>query len=216
VTGSPTSSNSQPGEAAVRYVVTLVLAAFVTFGLFWVMQALIGVAGEANESKRGSVIEFVRLKKESVTEAKKRQLPQKQEQEEEPPPPPLNLAKNSRPDQDVGGVIPIFDGGADLVGGPSVGAIGSDTEEIPLVRVNPIYPERAQQRGIEGWVDVSFTITASGSIKDPEVTGYQPSSIFNRAALRAIRKWKYNPKIEDGVAVERPGQTVRLIFEMPK
>jgi len=200
----------------VRYLATLALAAVVTFALFWVMQALIGVAGDVNDSPRGSVIEFVRLKKESVTEAKKRKLPEKQEPEEEPPPPPLDLAKNLRPDQDLGAVIPIFDGGAELIGGPSVGAIASDSEEVPLVRVPAIYPERARQRGMEGWVDVTFTISAAGAVKDPVVTGYHPTTIFNRAALRAIRKWKYNPKVEDGVAVERPGVKVRLSFEMPK
>ena len=200
----------------MRYVVTLGLAALVTFALLWVMQALIGVPGEAKQSERGRVIEFVRLQRESVAEVKKRKLPQKREQEEEPPPPPLNLAKNLRPDQDVGQLIPIFDPGAELVGGPSIGAIGSDTEEIPLVRVNPIYPERAQQRGIEGWVDVTFTITASGAVKDAVVTAYHPNRIFNRAALRAIRKWKYSPKIQDGAPVDRPGEIVRLVFEMPK
>ena len=43
---------------------------------------------------------------------------------------------------------------------------------------------------------------------------YHPSTIFSRAALKAIRKWKYNPKIEEGKAVERPGVTVRLPFEL--
>jgi protein TonB len=200
----------------VRHVATIAVAAVITFALFWVMQALIGVAGEANESKRGKVIEFVRLKKESVAEAKKRRLPQKQQHEEEPPPPPLNLAKNMRPDQALDGIVPIFDGGMEMLGGPNVGAIASDTEEIPLVRVNAIYPERARQREIEGWVDVIFTISAAGTVKDPVVVGRHPSSIFDRAALRAIRKWKYNPKVEGGVAIDRPGIGVHMIFVLPK
>lgn len=200
----------------MRYLIVFFGAAVVTFSLFWVMQALIGVAGRIDESERGRVVEFVRLKKESAAEAKKRRLPQKHEQEEEPPPPPLNLAKNLRPDQNVGNLIPIFDGNAGLIGGPDLGAIASDTEEIPLVRVNAMYPERARQRGIEGWVDVSFTITATGAVKDPMVIASHPGKIFNRAALKAIRKWKYNPKVEDGAAVERPGVKVRMRFEMPK
>lgn len=200
----------------MRYLAVFLGAAAITFSLFWVMQALIGGAGRVDESERGRVVDFVRLKKESEVEAKKRKLPQKQERQQEPPPPPLKLAKQLRPDQDVGAVIPIFDGGASLVGGPNVGAIASDSEEIPLVRVVPEYPERARQRGIEGWVDVTFTIGAAGGVKDPVVTDSHPGSIFNRTALRAIRKWKYNPKMRDGVAVERPGVKVRLTFEMPK
>lgn len=200
----------------MRYLVVLAAAALITFGLLWVMQALIGVAGELDDSRRGRVVEFVRLKKESQAEARKRKLPQKQEREEEPPPPPLDLARMLRPDQSVGEVIPIFDGGADLIGGPNVGAIASDSEEIPLVRVNAIYPERARQRGVEGWVEVTFTISAAGTVKDPVVTASHPGNIFDRAALRAIRKWKYSPKVEDGVPVERPGVRVQMKFEMPK
>ena len=51
-------------------------------------------------------------------------------------------------------------------------------------------------------------------MKDPVIIGSHPGSIFNRTALRAIAKWKYNPKIEDSVAVERPGVKVRLTFEL--
>jgi protein TonB len=61
---------------------------------------------------------------------------------------------------------------------------------------------------------VEFTISAAGTVKDPFVIAAKPSSIFNRAALRAIRKWKYNPKTEDGEPVERPGVKVRLNFEL--
>ncbi len=51
-------------------------------------------------------------------------------------------------------------------------------------------------------------------MKDAEVTNSHPGTVFDRAALRAVRKWKYNPKIEDGEPVERTGVTVRLEFEL--
>jgi protein TonB len=201
----------------VRYLPAFALAAAVTFGLFWVMQALIGIEGELDESGAGHVVDFVRLKKESETETKKRKLPDKKPPEEEPPPPELNLAKNSRPDQAMGNVIPIFDSGVDISGGPSLGGLGAaDQDIVPLVRVNPEYPVRAAQRGIEGWVEISFSISATGTVKNAKVVGYEPSSVFNRSALRAIRKWKYNPKVEDGKAVERPGVVVRLSFRLEK
>lgn len=203
--------------AGVRYIAAFVLAAGVTFGLFWVMQALIGVEGKLDESAKGRVIDFVRLKKESETETKKRKLPDKKPPEEQPPPPDLNLAHNSRPDQAMGDVIPIFDAGVELGGGPNLGGMGAaDQDIVPLVRVNPEYPVRAAQRGIEGWVEVTFTISTTGTVKNAKVVGYEPSSVFNKAALRAIRKWKYNPKIEDGKAVERPGVIVRLSFNLAK
>lgn len=100
------------------------------------------------------------------------------------------------------------------VGGTDVAIAASDTDVVPIVRVNPQYPLRASERGIEGWVIVEFTISKLGTVKDPKVLQSHPSSIFDRSALKAIRKWKYNPKIEDGEPVERPGVKVRLTFDL--
>jgi protein TonB len=92
---------------------------------------------------------------------------------------------------------------------------GSDTDVIPLVRIAPEYPPRALNRGIEGWVQVQFTITATGAVKDAVVVASDPPRLFDEAALRSIARWRYNPKIEGGVAVERIGvQTViRFMLE---
>jgi protein TonB len=92
---------------------------------------------------------------------------------------------------------------------------GSDTDVIPLVRIAPEYPARALSRGIEGWVQVQFTITATGAVKDAVVVAADPPRMFDEAALRSIARWRYNPKIEGGVAVERIGvQTVlRFVLE---
>ena len=76
----------------------------------------------------------------------------------------------------------------------------------------PEFPMRAAQRNMEGWVTVEFTISASGSVKDPKVID-STSSIFHRAALNAIRKWKYNPKIVDGKPEEQHGIQVTLDFQ---
>jgi len=199
-----------------RYLATFALAALVTFGLFWVMQALIGVEGRLDESKATKAIDFVRLKRETETETKKRELPDRKPPEKEPPPPELNLAQNLQPDAtgEGLGIVPTFDGAGDLTG-PNLGGIGgADTDVVPLVRVNPEYPMRAAQAGIEGWVAVEFTISKTGAVKDPRVIAYEPSTVFNTAAINAIRRWKYNPKIENGKAVERPGVAVRLQFRL--
>ena len=62
---------------------------------------------------------------------------------------------------------------------------------------------RAAKRRIEGWVKVEFTITKEGKVKDPVVVASQPSSIFNRAALKAIKRWKFKPQIIAGEAYEQ-------------
>ena len=98
--------------------------------------------------------------------------------------------------------------------GPVVRVPGADQSEIPIVRVEPIYPRRALARGIEGWVEVEFTVTEVGSISDPMILRSEPSGIFDRAALRAIERWKYEPKIVDGRPVSRPGMRNRFRFQM--
>lgn len=200
---------------ARRYAIAFLVASGVTFGLFYLMQALIsmGVA-EAERVFAGHVIEFVRLKRDSQLDLKKRRLPDKAPPEEEPPPPELDLSRPVRPDLDLDAMSIALAHQVDLGAGPDFGDMGSDQDIVPIVRVNPQYPIRAADRGIQGWVEVQFTISAAGTVKDPVVVEAEPATIFNRAALRAIRKWKYSPKIEEGVAVDRPDVRVRLHFNL--
>lgn len=197
----------------VRHLTAGLLAVFVTFGLFYLMQALIlgndMKLGEAG----GHMIDFVRLKKDSEVETKKRKMPDKKEPEEPPPPPDLTTTRMNKPSQDIGDMAFAIDVNVD-VGGTDIAIAASDSDVIPIVRVQPQYPLRASERGIEGWVEVEFTISKLGTVKDPFVINSHPSSIFDRSALKAIRKWKYNPKIEDGEAVERSGVKIRLRFEL--
>jgi protein TonB len=93
------------------------------------------------------------------------------------------------------------------------GSFFRDGEYIPLFKVTPIYPRRAQERGIMGYAVVAFTITETGTVENAEPlegmcgdptnpeTVFRPCSIFNSAASRAALKLKYKPKIVDGNAV---------------
>jgi protein TonB len=199
-----------------RYVVAAVLGGVVTFGLFFLMQRLIAMAdARPNDKGKTTSIEFVRLKKEQELQTKDREIPDKKPPEEPPPPPPLSTSQNDKPDANAQGFAQSFDLAANL-GGPNIGTgvATVDTDTIPLVRIEPTYPIRAQERGIEGWVQVEFTISPRGTVVDPKITAYEPSSIFNQTALRAIRRWKYNPKIVNGKPVSRPGVKVRLDFTL--
>jgi protein TonB len=94
-------------------------------------------------------------------------------------------------------------------GGPP--QIGQDRDVIPLVRVPPDYPPRANT---EGWVKVQFSITEIGSVRDAFVVEASPAGVFDAAALKAIARWRYTPKIEGGVAVERVGVQTLIRFEL--
>jgi protein TonB len=196
-----------------RHLSAAFLSVLVTFGLFYLMQALILGKDMKLGEMSGTMIDFVRLKKDSELDVKKRKMPDKTEPEEPPPPPDLTMAKSSKPSQDMGDMAFAIDVDVE-VGGTNIAIAASDSDVVPIVRVNPQYPLRASERGIEGWVEVEFTISKLGTVKEPRVLNSHPSSIFDRAALKAIKKWKYNPKIEDGEPMERPGVKVRLKFAL--
>lgn len=201
---------------ARRLLVVTLVAAAVTFGLFWVMQALIGVEGKLSEAATTPVVDFVRLKRDTEPELKKRELPNRKPPEQPPPPPELDFAKHLNPDDAVGAIAVGVDVGLELASATNLGAGGADRDVVPLVRVEPQYPMRAQARGIEGWVELMFTITPVGTVDDVVVTAAYPGTVFNQAAIQAVRKWKYNPRVKDGVAVRRPGVRVRLKFELER
>ncbi len=93
---------------------------------------------------------------------------------------------------------------------------GVDRDVIPTVRVTPEYPPRAASRGIEGWVQIQFTVTATGAVRDPVVVAAEPKGEFDEAALKAIARWRYNPRVDGGVAVERVGLQTVIRFELNK
>lgn len=109
--------------------------------------------------------------------------------------------------------IPTFRPAFSLAGNPHLGA-GADMDVVPLVRVNPMYPPRAQARGVEGWVHLRFTITPQGTTTAIEILDADPAHYFERAAKNAVKKYKYKPKVEGGVPVERPGVEIVISFEM--
>ena len=199
---------------SARMVLSGAIGVITAFGLFWVMQALIGVTGELGARGTRLSIDFVRLKKDTTPEMKKREPPKRQKPEQQPPPPEMNIAKAMNPGDAVGNIIPMVDTEVELAKATSLGAAGSDRDVVPRVEVNPQYPPRAEQRGIEGWVEVEFTITPVGTVDDARVSGSNPPYIFDRAALDAIRRWRYKPKIKDGVAVARLGVQTRFRFDL--
>ncbi|HKE94049.1 MAG TPA: TonB family protein [Povalibacter sp.] len=80
--------------------------------------------------------------------------------------------------------------------------------EIPAV-----YPIDARRRGIEGWVDLAFTIAADGSTQDLVVREAQPVGVFDKAATDALRRWRFEPIVRNGAAVAQRA-TLRMEFSL--
>jgi hypothetical protein len=99
---------------SLRFPIAVGLGLLTTFGLFWVMQALVGVSGELKEGRASPKVEFVRLKRDSAPETKQRETPRRQKPEQQPPPPEMNLAKNVDPGEAVGEIASFADTSAEL------------------------------------------------------------------------------------------------------
>ena len=89
-----------------------------------------------------------------------------------------------------------------------------DMQATPQFRVDPTYPVEASRDGIEGWVKLGFSVTASGSVTDISIIDSKPANVFNRAARRALKKWKYKPQIVDGKPVAQTNMVVVLDFKL--
>ncbi|AVV82850.1 cell envelope biogenesis protein TonB [Shewanella putrefaciens] len=61
-----------------------------------------------------------------------------------------------------------------------------------------------------------FTINELGGVDDVEVIQAEPKRLFDKEAIRALKKWKYKPKIVDGKPLKQPGMTVQLDFTLDK
>ena len=77
--------------------------------------------------------------------------------------------------------------------------------------VSPVYPDAARKRGIEGWVELAFTVQTNGSVDQVEVRNASPAEVFDDAATRAVRQWRFEPVERNGERVEQRAM-VRLKF----
>jgi TonB family protein len=75
----------------------------------------------------------------------------------------------------------------------------------------PQYPESARKRGIEGWVELAFTVMPNGSVDEVEVRNASPADVFDDAAIRAVRQWRFEPVVRNGEKVQQRAM-IRLKF----
>ncbi|UTP71733.1 energy transducer TonB [Alteromonas sp. LMIT006] len=202
----------------VRLILSILLGAVVAFTLFVVMAKLIENTNRpAEEVPPTPVIDIVMDDVEEDTNTRNRVPP--------PPPPPPQQPPKMQPTEpeeiepDANGFslnVPGIDTGGMNVSLGGVGAMRRDGEATPIVRIEPKYPVQAARDGKEGWVRLSFTINEVGGVEDVDVIEADPKRIFDREAKRALRKWKYKPKIVDGKPVKQPGMRVQLDFTLDK
>ncbi len=196
-----------------RYVFAIVSGTLVTLSLLFIMHLLIEFGESALSTPRDRhTLEFVRIKRnenlntEDITPEKPPKPP------EVPPDIPPQDMDNIDPNAPTINIAPPTVAANVDIGGPGAMNI-AEGDYLPIVRVAPVYPARALSRGVEGYVDMSFTVTSTGTVKDPIIM-FSTSSLFDRAATRAVLKFKYKPRVVDGQPVEVSGVKTRITFKI--
>lgn len=121
-----------------------------------------------------------------------------------PDPGALKIGKSLSP------VVPKF-----LANEPLRFPVSTDGVGAPLVQVAPMYPQALADRGVEGWVTVQFDISAEGRVVSPIVIAAEPEKGFQRAALQAVSRWRYQVLKIDGKPAVRLDNTATIEFRLP-
>lgn len=193
-----------------RLGISLTSGIVITFALLWLMQFLIATGRQAlSEKVDFRMMDFIRVKQEELVEQKDRKPPKPPEVEDKPPdipPPQMDSMDPNAPKVNlsrVGVNIDMQMGGTDFA---------VDGEYLPIVRVEPIYPRRAQSRGIEGYCDMEFTVLKTGEVTDA-VAVECSNSVFTNSSIKAVLKWKYKPRVVNGEPIDSPGVRTRLTYQ---
>ncbi len=198
----------------LRVIIAIAVGTVVTFNLLWVMQYLIVMGVPAlGEERTVRFVDFVRVQRDEHTETR----------EEKPQPPPTpDAPPQDQPERNMDNVE-LGSGGGFGVTAPPVShepvlgrePVFSDGDYTPIVRVAPNYPRRAEQRGLEGYVTLEFTVTRQGTVRDPRVIE-SSSTIFDDAAIDAVMRFRYRPRVIDGEPVDVPGVQFRITFQLDR
>lgn len=205
----------------IRYLSTFIISCIITLFLFLMMQKMLSFEQQRKDLPLpDNSLDFVRLirEPEPVVQSRQIQLPEKPrppEAKKTPPKLPKMHIKTPKIDAiefpaprlqtrlNLNDALYIGDYHKDA---PVQPTLQVDEEVIPLVRIAPTYPSRAARLGIEGWVKMEVVINNKGGVDSARVLESMPERIFNRAAIKAIKRWRFRPKIVAGKAVSRTAQ----------
>ena len=197
----------------IRLLVGVPIAGVITLCLFIFMNFLIN-RGDFTPAEEGDDLRITINDVAEEINANRREANLDEVEDVVPPPPPPQIERQSadQPTEDINTVVgdlPEFD--TPDIGGDSVNFDVSDRDAQPLVRLEPSYPMRAQERGIEGTCEFTFDVTAEGTPTNIRFTDCP--SVFRREAQRAVERWRYEPKIVDGRAEPRRNVESSFSFE---
>lgn len=200
--------------AILRPLTGLVFGLAITASLFWIMQNLIETADRTLGEKSTPInFDIVRLERDETVNTRPHRPKNPPKPQNQPPQPPMTKLDNLNPTvTEVAISRPIVDAAPKMNNTFNVGGNG---DYLPIVKVSPVYPSRALQRGIQGYCVVEYTVTKFGTTRDIAVVKDQcSSSLFHSASIAAALKFKYKPRVVDNVEIEVPGVRNRFTYEI--
>ncbi|AJR05910.1 energy transducer TonB [Photobacterium gaetbulicola] len=204
----------------LRVLIAIPAAFLMALGLFTFMAWMVDNGSQRPEvEKQLLAFDMVMVEQEREAQRRQRTVPEPPETPE-PPPQAMPQAMNQAVSNTIVPSMPNLNLDASVSGlainAPTFSDFGANQQAMPLYRVEPKYPSRAMKQGAEGYVVMSFTIDPQGRPTDISVLDAKPRRLFEREAIQALRKWKYQPKVVDGKSIAQAGQTVRLEFKIQK
>lgn len=200
-------------HSTVKTLLMAVIAFTVTLGLFWAMSLVIAQRSDTPVDSGPVVVIDPFFQEREIQTIEPESLPPKQKIIEPPKMPNRDMEPDDAIDNTGFGhefnVVP-----AEINTNPDTTLTMTGGDARPIVRISPQYPVHAARDGIEGWVQLSFSINELGGVQDIVVVNAEPKRIFNRNAVRALKKWKYRPKMVDGQPVKQVNMTVQLDFKL--
>ena len=159
-----------------RYAFSIVIGVVVTMSLLFLMQVLIATGKQALTKPRDRAkLEFVRVKRNEALNTEDFTPEKPPKPPETPPETPPQDMDNINPDAPSISVAAPEVSTDTNIGGPS-GMNVAEGDYLPIVRVAPVYPARALSRGLEGYVDLVFTVTTAGTVQGSRSCEYSTSS----------------------------------------
>lgn len=200
----------------LRFAGPLFLGLALITSMFWLLHAVISHGhGGIQKTESLTTIDFVRLKKSFEVETRERKPPPQLPEKEKAPEMPTQKMTVEGPVGDTVNIGPMKVD-KDVAKNTGFALSASDGEYLPIVKVAPMYPDSAASRGIEGYVLLEFTVTETGATADPVVIEAQPQGIFDDAAKKAVLKFKYKPRIDNGRPMRVPGVRQVITFKLDK
>ncbi len=199
----------------MRFFISLMLSIPMIFSVFLLMAHLLPTAADEKVIIDPPLPDFKAPQYDQTLKIKKlAKLP-------EPPPPavmPTNPTESHPVDQVTETEIP------NIVEHPGIGNLqiwdksnpvgprhqSMDAEAVPEMTIEPVWPANADR---SGEVRFCFAVDPNGRVSDIQLIRSSPGTLFVRSAKRAIKKWRFRPAIQNGVAVHTERTCYTMAFE---